>query len=1347
MSGDRVIGAVGDLVRAADCEFALLRALDAAIGNLPGAPDAAIPVVRAAEVAPELLRHFGDALIRVPSPELPGATPAARIAALTAAAEQTAAALRDGAAAILGAVFFDGRFACGADLLVRDPGTGQYTQHIAVGSAAVGLPASSRSGAVDLPASLEFGRGPGVVVESGDRAAGEVVGPEPGEFAASSRGPVTPGVPVSLAESAAYGEAGPVVVDHEESAEVDGASVDSGATVGAAAPVSVPADDFRALRRELAAGRTPFERATASVGRSAADGARAALRARLAFAACGAALAEAGVGVDPSAYLWTEAGAQRMRTDELARVYPARRARVERIVEEKLTELLPVQWGDPRYLACGRCATCRVAASTARDLLLVAGIRPTQRARLREAGVLTIDRLATTTTPVTGLAPRTVTALRRQAEIQLERERTGEPTFALRDVAALGALPAPGHGDLALIVDLDQHGTVTAVELSDARSVVYRSAVTEPPAAAFGRCVPAAPAIAHGISGTASGDYPTGERCGAAPTAGPGFSGDPSETSGGPGHTATDLSAPHHPTVERAEMTSAGHATGATPTARPGSAADPSPGARQAITGLPAAHRPIGDRAEVAPAGPAATGASAADVLDELLDIIGEHRAVDPDVRVYHYGSAVRTALLDWAGRLGTGADLLDELLADGALFDLAPIVRTALLIGEQSYDLAGLAGLFPAVESRATTVLALRDWLLARADEAGVAVPGTRFAVAEADVPPSLRPGSLEAALTEFAAVADGDAARAAALTAAILGYHRRERQPRWWAHIDRLGHPVGEWADAPGVLVAEWGTVDTKWHRTPLLPTMRRYLTLTGRLGTGATLTPGTQMVTIYDGAAAAGMTQTLGRRATATATVLGCAVDANFDDTVRLEELLPAGCPPYDDLPAAIAPGPPDGEAEIEAALELTAQDLLVTLPEVPENAVYDLLLRRAPRLRDGLDLPQVHGDIAAALASAVGALDASYLAVHGPPGTGKTGITGRAIERLVTRHRWRIGVVAQSHAVIERIFDAVVEAGLLPELVAKKDVASVGPEWSAIDAERYPRFLDNAVNGCVIGGTTADFVDETLIAPGALDLLVIADAGASSLADTVAVAVSARNLLLIGDPVPARALAAHPEPVQVSALDWLCEGAATLPAERGYFLDRTWRMHPAVCEPVSASCYAGRLRASETITLARDLAGIAPGVSTVVVDHRGSATESDAEAREVVRRVRALLGETWTSGGRARKLHPHDVFVVAPYAAQVARIRTLLARAKIEDVLVGTPDRFRGREAAVVLLSMTTSTPADAPFGMRALLSRTVIHATLCRAMWKAIVIRSPLLTEYLPDSQEELTALAEFLRLD
>ncbi len=48
---------------------------------------------------------------------------------------------------------------------------------------------------------------------------------------------------------------------------------------------------------------------------------------------------------------------------------------------------------------------------------------------------------------------------------------------------------------------------------------------------------------------------------------------------------------------------------------------------------------------------------------------------------------------------------------------------------------------------------------------------------------------------------------------------------------------------------------------------------------------------------------------------------------------------------------------------------------------------------------------------------------------------------------------------------------------------------------------------------------------------------------------------------------------------SALGWLVEGHHTLPAERGYFLEILYRMHPAVCEPVSQLSYDGRLRSLE------------------------------------------------------------------------------------------------------------------------------------------------------------------------
>ncbi|WP_280232732.1 AAA domain-containing protein [Nocardia cyriacigeorgica] len=997
----------------------------------------------------------------------------------------------------------------------------------------------------------------------------------------------------------------------------------------------------------------------------------------LELAGCAAAIEAAGVPADP---LIAQSHGDRIRTlplAELLPVYRARRARVRRIVEEKLGELLPAQWGDPRYLACGHCPVCVEALTAARDLLLVAGMSGTARARLRESGIGTIDRLAAAPGPlptVPEVAPRTLLRLRRQAEIQLRRDDSGRPAHTLIDPAAIGALPPTSPGDLGLTIDVVEPGWVR-IELGGS-GAVQLSAVVPLSAARDGR--------------------PDGVR-----------------TRG-------------------------------------------------------------------------------RDALDAVLRFICERRSNDPELHIFHYTSAVRSALVCAGARFGTGEDLIDELLTGGVLVDLYPIVRNAVLIGTDSYRLTRLRSLLPGAppapgaDHDCVTVLGLRDWLLDRAAEQGIEPRTHSRRTARRMQPgaaPTVRPLPLEAALAEFAhadaptiepsdqdapahpadapdhrSEVDTPARRVAAVMAAALGYRRRERQPLWWAHADRLSHPVDEWPEAPGVLVADWGTVDTKWHIGPRGDTMRRFLTLTGRMGAGSGLAPGTAVHTFYDRPVGAAMAATAGTRATATATVLGCSVDAEFDDTVRLEERLPPGCAPFDDLPTAIAPGPPGHDDSVDAAMEHSAQLLLMTLPHIPANAVFDILARRVPRLRPaGGPLPRVHGDHAAAITAAVRSLDDSYVAVHGPPGTGKTATVARVVERMVTRYGWRVGVVAPTPAIVENVLDAVVEAGVLPELVAKKDVTIPAPEWAVIDAERYPRFLDNAINGCVVGGAPADFADPALIPYQGLDLLVIADAGRFALAEAVAAAVSAHNLLLIGDPVPAPAAtapfaphehiaAAHPEPVGESVLGWLTEGGDTLPADRGYFLDRTWRMPAQVAEPMSRLYYDGRLRACDTVTLARRLTDIAPGVDTVLVDHHGDSTESVAEAREVVRRVRALLGLSWTIGATTRRLHPHDIFVVTPYRAQVARISTLLARAKIDDVLVGTPELFRGREAAVVIVSMTTSSPADAPHGVPGLISRTIVQGAVCRALWKAIIIRSPLLTEYLPASAAELTELSRLLRL-
>src|SRR4029079_2249932 len=102
---------------------------------------------------------------------------------------------------------------------------------------------------------------------------------------------------------------------------------------------------------------------------------------------------------------------------------------------------------------------------------------------------------------------------------------------------------------------------------------------------------------------------------------------------------------------------------------------------------------------------------------------------------------------------------------------------------------------------------------------------------------------------------------------------------------------------------------------------------------------------------------------------------------------------------------------------------------SLPDLPDSAIVDILRRRTPRTRSGAPLPHT-GDAASDITAALRDLDSSDLAVHGPPGTGKTYTAARIIATLVNDHRWRVGVVAQSHAVAESLLRDLIKADVNP-----------------------------------------------------------------------------------------------------------------------------------------------------------------------------------------------------------------------------------------------------------------------------------------------------------------------------
>jgi len=88
-----------------------------------------------------------------------------------------------------------------------------------------------------------------------------------------------------------------------------------------------------------------------------------------------------------------------------------------------------------------------------------------------------------------------------------------------------------------------------------------------------------------------------------------------------------------------------------------------------------------------------------------------------------------------------------------------------------------------------------------------------------------------------------------------------------------------------------------------------------------------------------------------------------------------------------------------------------------------------------------------------------------------------------------------------------------------------------------------------------------------------------------------------------------------------------------------------------------------------------------------------------------------------------LQPEDILIVAPYNAQVS---DLLGR--LGGMRVGTVDKFQGQEAPIVIYSLTTSSPEDAPRGMEFLYSLNRLNVATSRAMSAVILLGSPRLFE-------------------
>lgn len=397
----------------------------------------------------------------------------------------------------------------------------------------------------------------------------------------------------------------------------------------------------------------------------------------------------------------------------------------------------------------------------------------------------------------------------------------------------------------------------------------------------------------------------------------------------------------------------------------------------------------------------------------------------------------------------------------------------------------------------------------------------------------------------------------------------------------------------------------------------------------------------------------------------------------------------------------------------------------------RAARDVLLRNPPRLIDGQSLGSRPNETVVQQACRVAlALDNSALPIQGPPGAGKTFTGARIICELVRAGK-KVGITAVSHKVIRKLLDEVVKAAGEMNLAGvscahrKEDADPESRPVREMDAndEALENLQSGGVN--VLGGTPFLWCREEF--RDSVHDLFVDEAGQMSLANVLACASAGKNLVLLGDPqqLEQPKKGSHPEGSDISALAHLLDGRRTIGEGQGLFLAETWRLHPSICSFTSEMFYEGRLASLDGLNR-QNIQVSAPfdgaGLWFVPVVHEGNRSYSGEEVERVAVIVESLTqtGSSWTDRhGRQKALGRNDILVVAPYNDQVNRLTE-----RLPGVKVGTVDKFQGQEAAVVIYSMTTSTPDDAPRGMEFLYDLNRFNVATSRALCACIVVGCP-----------------------
>ncbi len=763
------------------------------------------------------------------------------------------------------------------------------------------------------------------------------------------------------------------------------------------------------------------------------------------------------------------------------------------------------------------------------------------------------------------------------------------------------------------------------------------------------------------------------------------------------------------------------------------------------------------------------TGHDERQAFESVIDLIVHAWQKYETMHVYHYAPYEPSAFKRLMGRYATREQELDKLLRAGRFVDLYGVVRQGLRAGIERYSIKNLEVFYgfdravplpdanrsllvmeQALELKCPdtvpqavrdvvegynkddclSTLRLRDWLekiRAEVEAAGTAVPRPTPNEGEASQRVDERAQRVEALRQRLligvpeARADQSDEQHARWLLAYLLDWHRREDKAAWWEYFRLRDLPDEDLFDEPQAIaglghVERVGFVPHAKTGKPTTSVIDRYAypvqEMELRRKDDLKLRDGKKL----------GQVVAVDR--------IGLTIDVKKGPSQAANH--PTSCFVHSYVNVEVLE-----DAIFQIGGSVAADTDIGADKGKPDVLARQLLLARPPRLTSGEFLSKPGEAVVDFAVRTGGALDETVLAIQGPPGSGKTFTGGQMICALIAQGK-KVGVTANSHKVIRNLLDAVAKANGKADVGVRlghrkdhdEETGAPSPvEILGDNPDALQVIQSGQVN--VLGGTAWLWARPEFA--NAVDVLFVDEAGQMSLANVLAVSRAAKNIVLLGDPqqLEQPQKGSHPEGVNTSVLQHILRGDQTIPSDRGIFLPVTWRLAPSICAFTSELFYESRLTPKPGLER-QCLVGTGrfdgSGLWTVDVDHDGNRNSSIEEVEAIADLVARLVapGSRWIDEhGKDEQMTPKDILVVTPYNAQVSRLAEQLDAV---GVRVGTVDKFQGQEAPIVIYSMATSRPEDAPRGMEFLYSLNRLNVAISRAKCAAIIVASPRLFE-------------------